>query len=252
MKIQLMSDLHLESWARSLGINYWSSTFPQETQTDADILVLAGDVLSLKPRDWNWSAARLTEFVVRYKHVVYVPGNHEFYGTRIADTDLDLLERQTGAYVLRPGRPARIEGQRFLGGVMFQPRKSHPALPWPANDISDHWCISDFNVQARAEFRALKAWLETVPVGPDDIVVTHHAPSLGSLDAQWVGDPCNRWFITPEMEPLIDLYQPKLWLHGHVHTPFDYKRGDTRIVANPKGYAGEGVRFNDKLIIDLG
>jgi Icc-related predicted phosphoesterase len=250
VKIQVMSDLHIRHWGTYMGVNYWQQTFPAETQTDADVIVLAGDIVDLGPREWRWSVARLQEFMARYKRVVYVPGNHEFYGTAIANTDLDQLAKDSGVDVLRPGKTVVIDGYRFIGGVMFQPNKSHPDLPWPANPISDHGCIRDFRQQAPGEFRALKAWLEA-ELKAEDIVVTHHAPCLGSLDAQWVGDACNRWFITPEMEPLIDARQPRLWLHGHVHTPFDYMRGNTRIIANPKGYPNEGVRFNPKLIVEV-
>ena len=29
-----------------------------------------------------------------------------------------------------------------------------------------------------------------------------------------------------------------LWIHGHMHLPSDYLVGTTRVVANPRGYAG--------------
>jgi Icc-related predicted phosphoesterase len=249
MRIQIMSDLHISHWGTYMGVNYWQRDFPEQTQTDADVLVLAGDIVALGPREWRWSVARLQEFMARYKQVLYVPGNHEFYGTTIADTDLIKLGQETGVYTLYPGKVVEIQGQRFLGGVMFQPNRRNRRLPWPADRISDHHCIRDFRRQAPQEFQALKSWLEQ-ELRQDDIVVTHHAPCLGSLDAQWVGDPCNRWFITPEMEPLILDRKPRLWLHGHVHTGFDYMFGATRIIANPMGYPGEGVRFNPKLIVE--
>jgi Icc-related predicted phosphoesterase len=254
VKLQIMSDLHIANWGQSRGVNYWNQTFPQETQAAVDVLVLAGDIVSFSRRQWAWSVARLQEFMARYKRVLYVPGNHEFYGTDIGDgrTDLDLMAMATGVDVLYPGKVIEIEGQRFLGGVMFQPnqRANAPGIPWPANNISDHWCINDFDIEAPAQYDVLRTFLEK-ELRQGDIVITHHAPSVGSLDAQWFNDPCNRWFITPEMEPLILERKPKLWIHGHVHTPFDYVLGETRIIANPKGYPGEGVRFNPQLIVEV-
>jgi hypothetical protein len=29
-----------------------------------------------------------------------------------------------------------------------------------------------------------------------------------------------------------------LWTHGHMHDPFDYMIGSTRVVCNPRGYLG--------------
>jgi Icc-related predicted phosphoesterase len=254
VKIQIMSDLHIAHWGTAMGVNYWSSTFPQETQTDADVLILAGDIVDLRQRDWRWSMARLQEFAVRYKHVVYVPGNHEFYGRRIRTLDYAGLEQESGVNVLRPGKAVEINGQRFLGGVMFQPHfdpaNGEALLGYEtAQEISDSWCIDDFARGADADYWELRSWLEA-ELKPKDIVVTHHAPSTGSLDQQWVGHPCNYFFITSHIEPLLNERQPKMWVHGHVHTPFDYKQGQTRVIANPKGYPNEGVRFNPKFVVE--
>ena len=246
MKLQIMSDLHLDQWGKSDF-----ERFPAETQTDADVLILAGDIVSLKERDWKWSVARLTEFGVRYKNVVYVPGNHEYWGTWVTDVTqaLSKLEQQVpGLHVLRPGHQVVIDGKHFLGGTMFQPWPP-PESDEERNQIADSRFIGDFQYEAQGHFHALRDYLERELVH-GDIVVTHHAPSYGSLDDRWAGDPANHWFITP-MDELIKAKKPALWVHGHVHTPFDYKLGDTRVVCNPKGYPMEGVRFNPKLLIEV-
>lgn len=50
--------------------------------------------------------------------------------------------------------------------------------------------------------------------------------------------------LLSDLEPQIRRWQPALWLHGHVHDSFDYYIGNTRIVANPRGYAPKGVVEN--------
>lgn len=252
IRIQLMSDLHIQHH-RNRGVNYWQQEFVDETQTDADVLVLAGDVVDLRPRDMLWSIARLTEFGARYPNVLYVPGNHEYYGTSIEEGNdlLDSMEAKLfGVTVLKPGRVVEINGHRFLGGVMWQPRGNLP-LPNPrAEKINDHYTIQKFERQHWQEYERFHRFIEA-KLKPGDIVVTHHAPHMQSIDAQWAGNSCNRWFVTPEMQPLIYERKPALWMHGHMHTPFDYMAGDTRIVCNPFGYPNEGVKFNPKLVIDL-
>jgi Icc-related predicted phosphoesterase len=180
-----------------------------------------------------------------------VPGNHEYWGTGIHEvtTGISALEQSVpGLHVLRPNHQVVIGGKTFLGGTMFQ--------PWPMPDdeanmaqIGDSWCINDFQYEAQGHFHALKDALKGDLV-PGDIVVTHHAPSLGSLDPKWAGNPANHWFITP-MDELILAKKPALWVHGHVHTGFDYKLGDTRVVCNPRGYPGEGVKFNPQLLVEV-
>lgn len=248
MRLQVMSDLHLDQWTTEDH-----KRFVEETQTDADALVLAGDIVSLKPQSWRKSVDRLTEFGVRYKYVIYVPGNHEYWGTRIDDVlaDSRKLEQEVpGLVFLDPCDFREVLGKRFYGATMFQPAPvtENERLAW--YEFADRRMIKDFRYEAPHHFRDFKDTLEAY-LNPGDIVVTHHAPSNGSLDPLWAGNRFNRWFITPEMEPLILKRKPALWIHGHVHTPFDYRLGETRVICNPRGYPGEGVKFNPKLIVEV-
>lgn len=242
MKIQIASDLHIDQWPRD--------DFPRlldDMQTDADVLVLAGDCVSLTKRDIAWSMARLGDFTERYPRVVFVPGNHEFYGTSIQEgfENLHEFSKQLPKLLsLVVARSAAVKDQRFIGGTLWQP-------PAPnEHKITDHYLIKNFESDAAHYYEMTQACLE-VCLKEGDVVVTHHAPSLKSLAPEFVGNPCNRWFITPEVEPLLIERKPKLWIHGHTHTPFDYVLGATRVVCSPRGYPGEGVRFNPKLVVEI-
>lgn len=249
MKLQVMSDLHVINMGHRYGPNYWHTEFLPSIQTDADVLVLAGDIVSLAPRNWRWSMERLKDLRKMYAHVVMVAGNHEFYGTSITDVDLNEVEADTGVNVLFPGKTVVINGQRFLGGTMFQPEPPEDHIA-RFNEISDHFCIHDFNESAPAEYKALKSYL-LKELREGDVLVTHHAPSLFSLDPQWAGHPCNYWFITEDMEPVILEKKPALALHGHIHSPMDYQLGSTRVIASPYGYPGEGVTFDPHLVVEI-
>lgn len=247
MKIQILSDLHLDHWGSYLGVNWYTHEFLPAIQTDARVLVVAGDSFSLRVRDLRWTRARLEDLCNRFQDVVYVPGNHEFYGTSI-DTGLVGLHEIAlyipNLHVLDLGRAAMIDGRRFLGHTMWF-SKNDDALK-----ISDFWCISDFEPFVYEEHARFRNYLEH-ELTENDIVVTHHAPSVKSIDSQYEGDPHNHYFCVPEMEELIYRRQPLLWVHGHMHTPFDYVIGGTRVICNPQGYPGEGVRFNPKLIVEV-
>jgi Icc-related predicted phosphoesterase len=43
-----------------------------------------------------------------------------------------------------------------------------------------------------------------------------------------------------------------LWVHGHIHKKQDYICGSTRIVCNPRGYAGRvEPRFDNKFVLEV-
>lgn len=249
MKIQIASDLHLENW---LSRNpKWLEQLLERMKTDAEVLVLAGDIVSAAPSLLERSLEQLKRFAIQYENVVLCPGNHEFYGTGIDRGTIALfeLEQQVeGLHVLVPGRVLQIGKQRFLGGTGWHPT-SGPTVENAAR-ITDTKCISDWRYEGGKHYAIITRFLKEL-VAPGDIVVTHHAPSWGSLSPEWAGHPANRFFITHEFEDIMKANQPAYWIHGHVHTPFRYKVGTTEVIANPNGYPGEGVAFSPQLTIEV-
>ncbi|NMG42644.1 hypothetical protein GPA22_02705 [Aromatoleum toluvorans] len=97
-------------------------------------------------------------------------------------------------------------------------------------------------------------WLENELAKPHDgptVVVTHHAPSIQSIPPRFRADLVSAAYAS-NLEALIEEHQPALWVHGHSHTACDYRIGATRIIANPKGYPGEGgTDFRQNLIVEI-
>lgn len=54
-----------------------------------------------------------------------------------------------------------------------------------------------------------------------------------------------------DLSDVIERHQPKLWIHGHTHTRFDYDVGATRVVCNPRGYHHE-QDYDPEMVIELG
>jgi len=82
--------------------------------------------------------------------------------------------------------------------------------------------------------------------------VTHHAPSMRSVEARYRDDIVTTAFAS-SLDEFIESTEPTLWVHGHVHHHVDYVLGKTRIVGNPRGYPSEASyqRFNTALIIEV-
>lgn len=86
--------------------------------------------------------------------------------------------------------------------------------------------------------------------GRTTVVVTHHAPSAGSVASEFQGDPLSACYAS-DLENFMVETRPALWVHGHVHHRVDYQVGETRVVANPRGYPGEGTDFDPWLVVEV-
>lgn len=248
MRIWIVSDLHVDS-------TFWVP----DRMPAHHVMVIAGDVDKAAAETEQtllmiarWSLAPL----------VFVPGNHDAMGVALDAWDRgndDLLDR--GIHVLSAGQSAVIDGVRFVGATLWTDfaladdvyaseawaarhmpeyqhvRRSGGGLIWPADTSAAH----------RRHREAIEAVLAT-PVAGATVVVTHHAPSAKSIagtvdlpDAAFASD----------LEPMILQHQPELWVHGHVHQHCDYRIGNTRIIANPRGYQGDDWGEDSGFVEDL-
>jgi hypothetical protein len=87
------------------------------------------------------------------------------------------------------------------------------------------------------------------------IAVTHHAchvKSVSDTDDNFRTSPLIGAYYTECFEDIMDS-SPDYMLHGHMHHNSDYKIGNTRIIANPRGYFPDGLNpdFNPTLLIDI-
>jgi len=104
---------------------------------------------------------------------------------------------------------------------------------------------------------AERAWLAarlSAPFAGVTVVVTHHAPCSGSVASMWASDWLTPAFVSELPDAFFDV--PALWIHGHTHTSFDYRRGRARILCNPRGYvrrdgSSENPLFDSGLVVDV-
>ena len=243
-RIQVASDLHWEF------LNSQQSLALKDSFTgDADILVLAGDIVPLKFVDQVRDV--LGWFCERYDDVVYVTGNHEYYGTDVESARLVLgavRNELHNLHVLNNGI-ANVQGQKFYGGTMWFPDILGNDIIKPMlNDFAlikgfEPWCYR-LNDEFRSEGLRL--------IDNDTIVVSHHLPLYDSVDPRYrTGNKndisLNRFFVSDELHIIAEL-QPKLWIHGHTHHACDYTIGETRVICNPRGYPREKSGYQNVFI----
>ncbi len=254
MKIHILSDLHLGQGALDVP------------RTDADIVVLAGDI-GRPEQAVPWAAGL-------GKPVLYVPGNHEFYGASIAGTLARLKALCAGTAVQVLDDEARvIGGVRFLGStlwtdfLLFGDGEGRSVAVEQAllsmRDYSRIWLdeeqLQRFTpLDSAALFQRHAAWLGHALAQPHagpTVVITHHAPSTASIHPRFSGSPLNACFVS-RAQHLAGGDRVQLWIHGHTHDSFDYDLAGTRVLCNPRGYARDGVnenaRFDPGLVVDVG
>lgn len=267
MKIQLVSDLHME-FAPIEIVN-----------PGADILVLSGDILVAERFTRSEASPYFAQAELwkiwfemtcsQYERVYYVLGNHEHYNGRFYETALVLQEAlgHIQNLVILDNAFDRFGGFMFVGTTLWTDFDRDNLKAMLVKDgLNDYRLIEGANyrklqpanvVGYHDEAKKLidhvcKEWEKVIVLG-------HHAPSYRSVSAEYAN---GRWaHLNPgycsHLDSFIEAHpQIKLWTHGHVHSSHDYEIGSTRIVANPRGYAlqttgQENRDFNPSLILEV-
>jgi Icc-related predicted phosphoesterase len=236
MKIKYMSDLHLEFG--SLDV---------DPDNDADVLILAGDINIKQRVEW------INEQAERFEHVIYVPGNHEYYRSNMDCADEYLADDLDPRVHFLQNSSVKIEDKWFHGSTLwtdYQGMGNQPLSMIDANErMSDHRIIrhTDDYRKFRAEDAAhvhMKARAYLVNnVKEGDVVITHHAPHENSSHEYFKGTPLSASYYS-DLTVFMMTFKPSYWIHGHMHNTSDYVIDQTRVLCNPRGYAPSDLNID--------
>lgn len=288
MRINVVSDLHDD-----IKFNRIAAMPP----VDADVTVVAGDAQA----PGTLALRRIRElYPDRSRPLLYVAGNHDFYSEpndkavranpqlrttyeyqraempRVAD-ELGIILLDDDAVI--------IDDVRFVGGTLWTDFSARPphimfgeAVRMAERQMNDYKMIKTGRGRGRDRLRVGQTidahkntvrFIESILAQPFDgetVVVTHHAPSLRSLNGydhatETLSLRDLDWCYASDLEMMmIGDNAPALWIHGHIHGNRDYTVGRTRIVANPRGYPmnfmpnspRENPAFDPALIVEVG
>ena len=248
MKIQVLSDIHLEFGIREIPA------------AEADVVVFAGDI-HLGESGVKWMTEHFSHLPV-----VYVLGNHEYYRnsypallhklkTLTLNTNISLLENES----------VEMEGITFHGATL-----------WTDFELFGNAEVTGFEVQQRmndyrlirkdpgysklrpadtlVQHKATLRWLEKSlkeSKTEKNVVITHHAPSRKSVHPVFQNYLVSAGFASDLDDFILDT-KPDLWVHGHLHYAVDYMIGGTRVICNPLGYPEEKqTGYRDGLVIEV-
>ena len=265
MKIWTISDLHLGGAVFNRTQQYVWRQVP-----DADVCVVAGDLTN---GNIETSMLWLRTFIGVHMPVIYVAGNHDFYGD-VMDRVLmagKMAAAEHGIHFLEDEQ-ITIAGTRFIGATLWTDYEVYVGdkgnveqreryMQAARRGLNDHRMIRfvdedgplfmpqharDFHHGSRRKIREMLAQHHDGPT----VVVTHHCPHPKSIADEFAGDALTPAFCS-DLSDIIEEFQPELWIHGHTHSAFDYEVGDTRIVCNPRGYHWEHGDFEPEKVVDI-
>ena len=244
MNIQYTSDLHIDHTERRASSSEYIV---------GDVLVIAGDVAG----QINHVAAFLQSRTEAGVPILFVPGNHEFYGYPFKKYSSMLRKKLPMGVFLLDRTEIMISGVRFLGCTLWTDfeGESIDVMDYCENDMPDfQFILNEYGGFISAEdqldrHKEEREWLSeplSVPFSGPTVVVTHHAPSFRSISPEFANSPLNPAFAS-DLEKFILKYSPDIWIHGHTHESADYQIGKTRVVCNPLGYSvdGPGATFEN-------
>lgn len=245
MKIRIYSDLHLE--------------FDRDTSIfreggDEDLVVLAGDI------DVGTAGVKWAKETFPHVPVVYVLGNHEYYGYTF-ETLVDECKaaaRGSNVHVLECDA-LDVLGIRVLGCTLwtdfnlYGAEKAAEAKVWARQNLADFWHIrfadrrAMTTQQSVALFEKSSLWIDRQIAAADRpvLVVTHYAPTDATASPIYCGSISNASFHSAA--DYLIRSPVRMWIHGHTHCNADAPVNGIRVTSNQWGYPSEdslGFRKN--------
>lgn len=265
MKFHILSDVHNE-FLRGREIvppHPWKGQIPG---TDADVVVLAGDIdTGIQGITWAIDESERLD-----KDIIYVAGNHEFYRYEYYSLKEEIAGKAGDTHVhFLDCCVWQRDGVRVLGLTLWTDYRADKEIPqetamhYAGESLSDHHVI---RINSSGEDRRFlpddalllhqkeRRWLEEqlkIPHQGKTVVVSHHAPHPVCIHPHFPHSSIGTAFYS-NLEDIIVNYDIDLWIYGHTHSNMDTVVHGTRIISNQPGYPGENVKnFNLGLLIEI-
>jgi len=249
MKIQILSDLHLEFF----GPNDDIMSFLASLNTDADCIIMAGDIFGYKNLEMQMKHVAKA---FNDKEIIFVPGNHEYYHTSKYDMDsqMHIEAKKHGIILLEDGYHMLSDNYIVIGACGWHDSfvLNNTRLMNDFNHIdelrSDPYESVKWNRESKLfftntldRFRDKKA-----------ICVTHNSPLANHTPYKYMGSSLNPFFVN-NWSDIIERYKPQVWISGHLHQHIEFKMFETFFIENGYGYYNYDIakHFDKNLTIEL-
>lgn len=288
MRIYIVSDIHLDfDINRFVNLpKYQKSEYSDVTDLIwfpkahlDDVLVIAGDIWNHRkfltrkfPNGQSW----FQMVADMYRAVVFVLGNHDYWGTNINLEHLKIRDEikkqnlQSKLFFLDKDTTVVIDDVKFVGATLWTDfDRSNPLCMLKARQVMKDYhqiTIRNYSTIRDVDINAIHAqqrsfiFNSTFRDHQDQkiVVVTHHAPHKNSIAEHYWQNPktaIENYFYFSDLEREIAYSKDfiNLWIHGHTHDASDYviESSGTRVICNPRGYGDFDLGFKEDFYIDL-
>ena len=264
-RVKCVSDLHLEACEHGFGIPDLGS---------GEILILGGDILCARHFKKNGPLKKvyndfLQKCVKNFDEVLYINGNHEFYGYNVEGTFDVLAEHLPKEIHYLENDYVKIKDTIFLGCTLWTDFRNENPLEMmeasrylndyktirigsnyrkmnPDDTLGFHKKSKLFLQQKLKQFKNDKVW-----------ILTHHSPSYQSIHPKYRTERINGSYASNLDDLILENQQVKYFSHGHTHSSFRYKIGECEVICNPRGYynsynnAGLNLNFDPNFEIEI-
>lgn len=255
MKIQLVSDLHLE-FLNKEQVEELANRISYKS--NVEVLILSGDICSLSDKYIDNLYTFLNVIEDKYPNVIYIMGNHEYYGTskqKVYELGHKLERYYFNLHILENEfiTLKRFETQdvTFYGTTLWFEETVETSLK--RYYLNDYTQIEDFTPDVWC--RKAISYIKQIP---DDnskkVLITHHVPHNRFISPKYLGSELNCFYLN-EIGKYLNKFD--LVVFGHSHNSVNQQFSErTLAMSNPRGYLksngeGENDKFNYQLIIDI-
>ncbi len=271
LTIQVVSDLHIEFWAKKEKFNFIKPTAP--------ILALLGDICCCgADDDFEVFKRFIMEVLDQYETIIFVPGNHEYYYNPTKNTTaatynntLQGVDDRIKAFFKATSPKLHFLNNstlKIISGKTTYSIIGSTLWSWIPEDQRDNITnnMNDYRFIQWSEEKKIRPLtandianlhlknykyirsqiLKAKKLNHKIIVFTHHKPYLSddynptSVDVAYQSD----------LSGLFE-YPVVFWGYGHTHIADSSVRGKTWLYSNPKGYPKQKTKYNKEAVIKI-
>ena len=257
MKLQIVSDLHLEFAANRA----WLKQNPLIPV--GDILLIAGDCCTLRhpeiAQEFFYKIAQ--EFPI----IISTLGNHEFYGSDIELANPLFACHESFNHLALNNHSYIYEDLRIICSILWShvPSYNIELIEKSINDYHHIYKmqkdgklypirVEDTNALHEISYRYIQQTVAE-PFEGKTVVLTHHMPSYKCISERYKNSPLSSAFAANMDEIIQANPQISYWFYGHAH---DFQRiqvHNSILIRNPLGYvdSGEHVDFRRDYFVEI-
>ncbi len=266
LRIQYCSDLHYEFKP--------AQQIPKLLKdVKADVLVLAGDICAITdPKDWDKFVLLINHYAKKYKYIIHVAGNHEYYNVSKSikkDDCFDEINTRFKNFMKIVPNYIYLDANiiildinnkkyMFAGATLWTKIKPEDTsyIQNLMNDYSSIYIcnkdtISKYTVEYMQKIHAKhvaffkKAIKKATELNLPMIMITHHKPLANTVTPSRVTQA-----YEVDMSKIIK-HPVAVSISGHTHVYLDETVNNIRYVSNPKGYPSQRCNFKENAYVDI-